>query len=108
MKTELNHMDELSRAVVKIQTSVLAVVCAIIGGGGLFVMTLWLLIKDGENVGLHLNLLGHYFWGYSVTWGGSLLGLLWGALAGGVAGLIIGQIYNSIVRIRHRSAPPPY
>ncbi len=102
MRTELHQTEELSRAIIKIQASVLALVCAIIGGAGLFFVTIWLLVKDGPNVGQHLNLLGHYFWGYSVTWSGSLLGLFWGALAGGVAGLIIGHIYNSIVSVRHR------
>lgn len=102
MKTAAQQPDELSRAIIKIQASVLALVGAIICGGGLFLITIWLLIKNGENVGLHLNLLGHYFWGYSVTWAGSLLGLFWGGLAGGAAGLVIGQVYNSIVSIRYR------
>lgn len=95
-------LDEVSRAVVRIQSGVLTVVCALIGGLGLFAMTAWLLIKDGPNVGQHLNLLGNYFIGYSVTWTGSLVGLLYGALVGGVFGWTIGRIYNAVVSIRHR------
>jgi hypothetical protein len=95
------ELDEVSRAVVRIQSGVLTVVCALIGGLGLFAMTAWLLIKDGPNVGQHLNLLGHYFIGYSVTWTGSLIGLLYGALVGGVFGWTIGRIYNAVVSIRH-------
>ena len=40
-------------------------------GVGLFIVTIWLVLKGGETVGPHLALLGQYFIGYSVTWGGS-------------------------------------
>jgi hypothetical protein len=101
MTNKKTGLDEVSRAVVRIQSGVLTIVCALIGGLGLFAMTAWLLIKDGPNVGLHLNLLGHYFIGYSVTWTGSLVGLFYGAVVGGAFGWIIGRIYNAVVSIRH-------
>jgi hypothetical protein len=47
-----------------------------------------------------LSLLGHYFYGYSVTWQGSLLGLVYGTIAGGLIGWIIGQVYNLVVWMR--------
>src|SRR5712691_8126224 len=97
---EDGEIDEISRAVVKIQAGVLAVTCALIGGIGLFVMTAWLLIKGGPQVGAHLQLLGQYFIGYSVTWKGSLVGLFYGALTGGSAGWAVGTVYNWIVGIR--------
>lgn len=96
------ELDEVSRAVVRIQSGVLTVVCALIGGLGLFVMTAWLLIKDGPDVGRHLNLLGNYFIGYSVSWTGSVIGLFYGALVGGIFGWTIGRIYNAVVSVRHR------
>ena len=91
---------ELSQAVVKIQVGVLTIVCALIGGSGLFAMTVWLLIKGGSQVGAHLQLLGQYFVGYSVTWKGSLIGFLYGTLTGGVVGWTTGTIYNKIVDMR--------
>jgi len=94
------EIDEISRAVVKIQAGVLAVTCALIGGLGLFVMTVWLLIKGGPQIGTHLQLLGQYFIGYSVTWKGSVVGLFYGALTGGAVGWTISKIYNEVVRIR--------
>ena len=94
-------IKELGRAVVRIQSGVLTVVCALLGGFGLFAMTAWLLIKDGPNVGQHLQLLGHYFIGYSVTWPGSVIGLFYGALVGGIFGWAIGKIYNTVVSLRH-------
>jgi hypothetical protein len=86
----------------RLQAGVLAVVCALLGGGGLFVITAWLLIKGGPQVGAHLQLLGHYFVGYSVSWPGTLIGFCYGALLGGVVGWCICTIYNRIVAIRQR------
>lgn len=92
---------ELSRMVVKIQAGILALVCAVLGGLGLFLMTAWLVIKGGPRVGQHLSLLGQYLIGYSVTWTGSVVGLLYGALIGAVVGLLIATIYNRIATIRN-------
>jgi hypothetical protein len=100
-ETDRPVIDEVSRAIARIQTGVLTIVFAALGGLGLFLMTAWLLVKDGPNVGAHLQLLGNYFPGYSVTWLGSLVGLTYGALVGGVAGWSIGTIYNKVVSFRH-------
>jgi hypothetical protein len=100
MRTDPNGKEEISRAVARIQARVLAFVGGLIGGLGLFIMTVWLLLGDGPQVGSHLQLLSNYFIGYSVTWQGSVIGLLYGALTGGVLGWTIGFIYNKVVGIR--------
>ena len=101
-KTVSNADDrELSRMVVSIQAGVLALVCAVLGGLGLFLMTAWLVIKGGPRVGQHLSLLGQYLIGYSVTWTGSVVGLLYGALIGGIVGWMIAKIYNGVAKLRH-------
>ncbi len=108
MATESVTMDgnrrteEISREVIRIQAGVLAIVCAVLGGLLLFLMTVWLLVKDGPGAGPHLSLLGNYFIGYSVTWGGSVLGLFYGALTGGIVGWVIGLIYNMVVGLRQK------
>jgi hypothetical protein len=102
MGTDSKGDEELSRVVAKIQGGVLAVVCGLMGGLGLFIMTVWLLLEGGPTVGSHLQLLSNYFIGYSVTWKGSLVGLFYGALTGGVLGWAIGFIYNRVVGIRGR------
>lgn len=94
--------DEVRQAVARLQAGVLALVCALIGGVGLFAVTAWLLIKGGPHVGAHLQLLGHYFIGYSVTWKGSVVGFFYGALTGGIVGWTIATVYNRVVGIRHR------
>ena len=70
------------------------------GGVGMFAMTVWLVIKDGAQAGQHLQLLSNYFVGYSVTWPGAFVGLLYGAVTGGFIGWVIGRIYNGVVSIR--------
>lgn len=95
-----DEVRRLTRAVVRIQAGVLGLVCAVLGGLTIFLMTAWLLIKGGPIVGPHLSLLGQYFYGYSVTWGGSLIGFGYGALVGGVAGWLVGAVYNTVAGLR--------
>lgn len=97
-----NRLDnnEVSRTIARIQTGVLTVVFAAIFGFGLFLMTVWLLIKGGPNVGAHLQLLSNYFPGYSVTWLGSIVGFFYGAIGGGAVGWSTGTIYNKVVMLR--------
>ncbi|HQR32082.1 MAG TPA: hypothetical protein PLK30_05035 [Blastocatellia bacterium] len=95
-------VEEISREVMRIQAGVLAMVCAVLGGLLLFLMTVWLVVKDGPGAGPHLALLGNYFIGYSVTWGGSILGLFYGALTGGFVGWVVGVIYNLVVGLRQK------
>ena len=66
-------------------------------GLGLFVITIWLVIKGGETVGPHLALLGQYFIGYSVTWGGAFIGLAYGFALGYCIGFAYARIYNWVV-----------
>jgi len=99
--TRRSETLEISRAVAHIHRGALALVCALIAGIGLFTMTAWLVIKDGIVVGPHLALLGQYLPGYSVTWGGSLVGLFYGAVIGGIGGWLIAAIYNGVARLRH-------
>jgi len=92
----------VSRAVVRMHAGVLALVCAILGGASLFTMTLWLVIKGGPRVGQHLGLLSQYFYGYTVTWKGSIIGLVYGAVTGGIVGWLIGSVYNGVVWLRQK------
>ena len=94
------NTQSVSRAVARMKASVLAVVMGAFGGIGLFVMTIWLLLKGGQDVGAHLRLLGHFFIGYDVSWLGAFIGLFYGAISCGLLGWVIGIIYNRIVGIR--------
>ena len=82
---------------------IMAVVFGMVGGTGVFLATAWLLVRGGIAVGLHLRLLGNYFPGYTVSWGGAFLGFLYGASTGAVLGYAVAWVYNRIVDRRHGS-----
>ncbi len=103
MTMPMKSDDEMRRAIVRLQVRVSMLVGMILGGVGIFLITAWLLVKGGppEYVGRHLQLLGQYFIGYSVTWPGSVIGLGYGALLGGIIGGSISCIYNWVDDWRH-------
>jgi hypothetical protein len=70
----------------------------VVGALGLFVATIWLVIKGGPVVGPRLALLSVYFPGYSVTWTGAFIGAAYMFFLGYGAGRVIATIYNRIVR----------
>lgn len=99
----------IAAAVARLRAGIMALVLALVGGGGLFLATVWLLIRGGPNVGQHLGLLANYYPGYSVSWWGAVVGLAYGALTGGIVGWSLAWTYNRLAqrrRGRTRAAPP--
>ncbi|MEO8619615.1 MAG: hypothetical protein ABI625_01045 [bacterium] len=73
---------------------------ALLGGVGLLAST-WLLVIEGGNVvGPHLSLLKNYLPGYSVSFGGGLIGFVYGFVIGYAFGRLIGTVYNKLVPAR--------
>ena len=81
---------------------ILGLVLGLMFGLGIFFATAILVIKGGEQVGPHLALLGQFFIGYQVTWGGSLIGLLYGLLFGFIVGYVIASLYNWMANFREK------
>ena len=92
--------EQVSHEIARIQSGILSLFCGLFCGLGLFLMTVWLLVKGGPNVGQHLRLLDNFLIGYSVSWTGSVIGFFYGLLLGGIIGWSIGRIYNKVVRLR--------
>ena len=90
----------LKNAILHLNGNVLGIVLGTVFGLLIFVATNWLVIKGGSDVGIHLRLLNQFFIGYSVTFIGSLVGLLWGFLTGYVIGFLTAWVYNRIVILR--------
>ncbi|MCQ3937007.1 MAG: hypothetical protein DPW18_08185 [Chloroflexi bacterium] len=61
-----------------------------------------LVIKGGEVVGPHLALLGQFFFGYTVTFAGSVVGFLYAFFLGFAAGYFFAYIYNKLADFRER------
>lgn len=66
-------------------------------GGLLFVMTIALVLKGGYPIGPTLGLLGHFFFGYTVTFAGAFIGLAWGFAAGFMLGWMFALLHNFLV-----------
>jgi hypothetical protein len=66
----------------------------LIAGIGVFVATNWLVLKGGPVVGPNLALLGQFFFGYTVTFAGSLIGFAWAFVYGCAAGYSVSRLYN--------------
>lgn len=90
----------LHRAVARLRAGILAIVFGLVSGTGLLLATLWLVVRGGHFVGLHLNLLSNYFPGYRVSWGGSIIGFFYAAALGAIVGWLIAWFYNAVVSLR--------
>jgi hypothetical protein len=101
-----NDEDALEKIVltklVRLNGVVSGLVTGIIAGGGLFILTIWLVIKGGEVVGPHLSLLGQFLYGYSVTVVGSFIGLAYGLVLGFTVGYVVAQLYNWFLHLQEK------
>lgn len=61
---------------------------------GLFLATTILLVKGGPNMGANLSLLAQYFFGFTVTWKGAVLGLAQGGIGGFAVGYLVAGLRN--------------
>lgn len=65
-------------------------------GGLIFVVTVIVLLKGGHPLGPNLALLGHFLFGYTVSWSGSIVGLVGGAGLGFIFGWTFALTRNFI------------
>jgi hypothetical protein len=72
----------------KLDPVAMGVAVGAVSGLLIFIATTVLGIKGGPVVGPNLSLLGNFFYGFDVTWGGALVGLL----EGGFGGFAIGYL----------------
>ncbi|MHC5066637.1 MAG: hypothetical protein ACYTG5_21985 [Planctomycetota bacterium] len=73
-------------------------------GVTILVATALLLLNHtpGEQLGPHLSLLGEILPGYSVSWGGSMIGFAYFSAIGGLSAVCIGWLYNRMVITRDK------
>jgi len=90
--------EAIERVVVRMNAALTGVVLGVLAGAGLFLATIWLLIKGGPHPGAHLILLSQYFPGYTVSWAGSLVGFGYAFVIGFLTGAVLGLIYNKLAR----------
>lgn len=86
----------LNRAILRLNARAWGIAFGLLGGLGLFVATMLLVLKGGENVGQHLGLLAVFLPGYRVTTGGAVIGFVYGFVIGYALGRLMGAVYNRI------------
>ena len=96
-----NQQKKLVSGILRLNAKILGLVLGLIFGLIIFIATNWLVIKGGDPVGPHLQLLSQYFIGYRVTFFGSLIGFAYGLAIGTCSGTLIGWIYNKIVSVKY-------
>lgn len=64
----------------------------------LFLATIFLLLKGAapgaDDIGSHLQLIGVYLPGYSVSWPGAIIGAGWTLGLGAILGFVLGVLWN--------------
>lgn len=91
--------EQIVQSLAKIDSLALGAAVGTVFGFGIFLVTNLLIYKGGETIGPNLALLGQFFPGYRVTFGGSFIGLLYGFVSGFALGWLIAVIRNLIIRI---------
>ena len=81
-------------AVLRINARAWGISTGFLLGLGIFIATNALVLKGGPNMGQHLQLLGIYFPGYSVSFLGSIIGFVYAFVLGYGLGRVIGMVYN--------------
>jgi hypothetical protein len=81
----------------RIDRTALGVALGSIFGFVVFGATVVLLLKGGDQVGPNLSLLGQYFLGYRVSWGGSFVGLVYGFASGFILGWLAAFTRNLVL-----------
>jgi len=81
-------------AFAKIDPLALGIAVGAVSGVGIFMASVVLLLKGGPAPGLTLSLLGNYLFGFDVTWGGAVIGLLEGGLLGCAVGALAAWLRN--------------
>ena len=84
----------VTQAVLRLNARAWGISTGMFLGMGLFLATNILVLRGGIQVGKHLQLLGIYFPGYSVSFVGSLIGFVYAFVIGYGLGRIIGVVYN--------------
>jgi protoporphyrinogen oxidase len=79
----------------KLDRMALGIAGAIVAGAALWLATMFLIVKGGPHVGVHLALLSQYLPGYRVSIAGSVIGLAYGLVGGFVAGWTFAVLRNA-------------
>ncbi len=86
----------------KLNVLALGLAFGLIWGLGLFILTWWIILFDGQTG--ETTIIGLVYRGYSITAVGSVIGLIWAFFDGAIGGVIFAWLYNLLAGRLTRSA----
>ena len=89
--------DSLALAFAPLHKRAFGVAIGLAAGLAIALITFIYVLRGGPEV--NLGLLRAYFWGYTPTWLGILVGFWWGFIAGFVAGWFLAFCRNAMIAI---------
>ncbi len=92
-----DEIQQIKKSLVRFSEQGWGLAFGAVSGLGLFVATIWLVLRGGMNVGEHLGLLSVYLPGYSVSIVGSFIGFVYAFVLGYGAGRTIATVYNKLL-----------
>jgi len=92
------QQSELQTEILRLNARAWGIAFGLLLGGGLFIATVILVMRGGENPGRHLALLRVFFPGYSVSFVGAFIGAIYAFVIGYGIGRLIGSAYNYLIR----------
>lgn len=78
----------------KFNIKAFSLACGIVWGVCVLLSTFWFVITGAS--GTTLGKLSKFYIGYSVSWGGAFVGLIWGFVDGLIVGAIFAWLYNKL------------
>jgi hypothetical protein len=87
----------VTESIARLNARAWGIAFALLAGLGLLLATWLLVLEGGAVVGPHLALLGNFFPGYTVSWGGGVVGFVYAFVVGYAVGRLIGTVYNRLV-----------
>jgi len=78
----------------RLNTKAFALTCGVFWGLTILLVTAWLLLFGFE--GTIMQQLDHFYFGYSVSLLGAVVGAVWGFVDGCIGGFVFAWLYNRI------------
>jgi len=90
--------DDVRNTLLRLNARAWGIALGLLFGVGLFLATILLVVRGGQEVGPHLNLLGMFLPGYSVSIAGAFIGFAYLFVIGYAVGRLVGSVYNAMAR----------
>ncbi|MEP6905519.1 MAG: hypothetical protein ABI875_05515 [Gemmatimonadales bacterium] len=90
--------DDVRNTLLRLNARAWGIALGLLFGVGLFLATILLVVRGGQEVGPHLNLLGMFLPGYRVSVVGAFIGFAYLFVIGYAIGRLVGSVYNAMAR----------